>query len=124
MTETKYDNLEDDIENDEITLSSSEYNQILNIQQQILEMLASHIPTSKILSKLCRLTEILIPNCFAYIMVKEPDTDLITMKEAPSISRELKDRLTNLRAVIHGGSSGNAIFKNKVQFVEDTFTDE
>ena len=57
-------------------------------------------------------------------MVKEPDTDLITMKEAPSISRELKDRLTNLRAVIHGGSSGNAIFKNKVQFVEDTFTDE
>ncbi len=124
MTETKYDNLEDDIENDEITLSSSEYNQILNIQQQILEMLASHIPTSKILSKLCCLTEILIPNCFAYIMVKEPDTDLITMKEAPSISRELKDRLTNLRAVIHGGSSGNAIFKNKVQFVEDTFTDE
>ena len=83
MTETKYDNLEDDIENDEITLSSSEYNQILNIQQQILEMLASHIPTSKILSKLCCLTEILIPYCFAYIMVKEPDTDLITMKEAP-----------------------------------------
>lgn len=44
-------------ENEEIILTPNEYNQILNIQQQILEKIASHEPTSKILAKLCLLAE-------------------------------------------------------------------
>ena len=36
---------------DEIVLSQTEYKQILNIQQQILEMLVSHYETSTILFK-------------------------------------------------------------------------
>ena len=42
-------------DNNEVTLSPNEYNQILNIQQQILEKIASHKPTSEILEKLCYL---------------------------------------------------------------------
>ena len=57
-------------ENQEIILSNTEYNQILDIQQQILEMTASHNQISQILSKLCSLAESLLPNSVASIMLK------------------------------------------------------
>ena len=57
-------------ENEEIILTPNEYNQILNIQQLILEKIASHEPTSKILAKLCLLAESLLTNAVASIMLK------------------------------------------------------
>ena len=111
-------------ENQEITLSNSEYNQILDIQQQILEMTASHNQTSQILSKLCSLAESLLPNSVASIMLKNKETGLMSIISAPSIPQIAQDRLTNLTPGPHGGSCGNAVYKNLPQFVQNTFTDD
>jgi len=111
-------------ENEEIILTSNEYNQILNIQQQILEMIASHNQTSEILAKLCSLAESLLPNSVASIMIKNKETGLMNVKSAPSIPQNGQDRLANLKPDLNGGSCGNAVFKNLPQFVQNTFIDD
>ncbi|MDD2896023.1 MAG: EAL domain-containing protein [Aliarcobacter sp.] len=116
--------IDENNENEEIILTSDEYNQILNIQQQILEMIAAHNQTSEILAKLCSLAESLLPNSVASIMIKNKETGLMSVKSAPSIPQNGQDRLANLKPGSHGGSCGNAVFKNRPQFVQNTFTDE
>ena len=110
--------------NEEVSLSSVEYNQILDIQQQILEMSVSHNQTSQILSKLCSLAESLLPNSVASIMLKNKDTGLMSVISAPSIPLIAQDRLANLKPGPNGGSCGNAVYKNLPQFVQNTFTDD
>ena len=111
-------------DNNEVTLSPNEYNQILNIQQQILEKIASHKPTSEILEKLCLLAESFLPNSVASIMIKNKETGLMNVKTAPSIPQKAQDNLANLKPGPNGGSCGNAVFKNKPQFVQNTFEDD
>ncbi len=111
-------------ENEEITLTKNEYNEILNIQQQILEKIASHEATSEILEKLCSLAESFLPNSVASVMLKNKETGLMSVRSAPSIPQSGQDRLANLKPGPNGGSCGNAVFKNKPQFVQNTFTDE
>lgn len=111
-------------ENQEIILSNTEYNQILDIQQQILEMTASHDQNSQILSKLCSLAESLLPNSVASIMLKNKETSLMSVISAPSIPQIAQDRLANLTPGPHGGSCGNAVYRNLPQFVQNTFTDD
>jgi PAS domain S-box-containing protein/diguanylate cyclase (GGDEF)-like protein len=111
-------------ENDEIILAPAQYNQILNIHQQILEMLSINEKTSNILSKLCSLAESLLPNSVASIMLKDKKTGLMSVKSAPSIPNEGLKALENLKPGPKGGSCGNAVFRNQPQFVQDTFTDE
>ena len=75
-------------DNNEVTLSPNEYNQILNIQQQILEKIASHKPTSEILEKLCLLAESFLPNSVASIMIKNRETASMNAKTAPSTTQK------------------------------------
>lgn len=117
MTENNHNN-----QTDEIILTPKEYNQILEIQHQILEMLASHHKTSNILSKLCLLAESLLPNSVASIMLKN-NTGFMNIICAPSIPKIGHDALQNLKPGPKGGSCGNAVFHNKAQFVQNTFTD-
>ena len=98
-------------DNNEVTLSPNEYNQILNIQQQILEKIASHKPTSEILEKLCLLAESFLPNSVASIMIKNKETGLMSVRTAPSIPQNGQDRLENLKPGPHGGSCGNAVLE-------------
>ena len=109
--------------NDEIVLSQVEYNQILNIQQQILEMLASHYETSTILSKLCSLAESLLPNSVASIMLKDKKTGLMSILSAPSIPSSGHIFLANLKPGPKAGSCGNAVFHNQPQYIKNTFKD-
>ncbi|MEZ4694147.1 MAG: PAS domain S-box protein [Aliarcobacter sp.] len=108
---------------DEIVLSQNEYNQILDIQQQILEMLASHYETSTILSKLCSLAESLLPNSVASIMLKDKKTGLMSILCAPSIPEESHIFLANLKPGPNAGSCGNAVFHNQPQYIKNTFED-
>lgn len=110
-------------DNKEIILSPYEYNHILNIQQEILEMLASHHKTQTILSKLCFLAQTLLPNSVATIMIKNKD-GLMNIKSAPSIPQENHKILANLKPGPKNGSCGNAVFKNEPQFVQNTLTDK
>lgn len=109
--------------NDEIVLSQTEYNQILSIQQQILEMLASHYETTKILSKLCSLAESLLPNSVASIMLRDTKTGLMSILCAPSIPTASHVVLANLKPGPNAGSCGNAVFRNEPQYIKNTFED-
>lgn len=124
MKDSKSYNINKKVENQEIILSPIEYTQILNIQEQILEMLASHNKIYQILSKLCLLAESLLPNSVASIMIKNKDDGLMNVLCAPSIPQNGQNALANLKPGPKGGSCGNAIFKNQAQFVQNTFTDD
>lgn len=82
---------------EEIILTQIEYNQILNIQQKILEMLALEEKTTDILSNVCFLAESLLTNSVASIMLLNKDTGLMSVKTAPSIPKIAQDRLANLK---------------------------
>lgn len=124
MSENNNYNFDKQNDTEMIHLTSIEYNQILNLQQQILEMLSTNINTSQILSKLCLLAESLLPNSVASIMLKNKEDGLMSIKAAPSIPQNGQDRLANLKPDPTGGSCGNAVFKNLPQFVKNTFTDK
>jgi len=108
---------------EEVTLTLEQQENISKIQQEILSMVASHNSTEDILNRLCILAEKLLPNAVASIMLLNKKTGLISIKSAPSIPQEGKDALKNLKPGIHGGSCGNAIFKNEAQYVQNTFQD-
>lgn len=109
---------------DEIVLSSEEYNQILHIQQQILQMLASHYEIDTILSRLCSLAEALLPNSVASIIIKDKKTGLMSILSAPSIPKVSHLVLANLKPGPKAGSCGNAVFRNEPQYIRNTFEDK
>ncbi len=124
MSENNFCDLDEQYDVDKVNLSSIEYNQILNLQQQILEMLSTNTNTAQILSKLCALAESLLPNSVASIMLKNKENGLMSIKAAPSIPQSGQNRLENLKPGPTGGSCGNAVYKNLPQFVKNTFTDK
>ena len=109
---------------DEVSISSEQYNNILNIQNKILEMVASHDDSKDILGKLCQLAETLLDNAVASIMLVDNSTGLMSVLSAPSIPQVGHDALKNLKPGPTGGSCGNAVFHNKAQYVKDTFKDD
>jgi len=122
MKKTNLQNIIEKEQSEEIKLTSYQYNQILNIQQQILDMLASNYQTSEILSELCFLAESLLPSAVASIMLKN-DTGILEIKAAPSIPDVAKNSLNNLVPGPYAGSCGNAVYRNEPQYVKNTFTD-
>lgn len=108
----------------EISISPEEYNSILTLQSEILEMLASHIQSKEILSYVCKLAESLLPNSVASVMLLDKTTGLMSVLSAPSIPVEGHNALRNLKPGEGGGSCGNAMFHNEAQFVSNTYTDD
>ncbi len=104
-------------------ITAKQYEEVLNIQRQVIEMIAKRANHKEILDTLCRLAETLLPNAVASIMLKDPKTGLLSLKYAPSIPEENWDALQNLQPGPHSGSCGNAVYSNKPQYVLDTFTD-
>ncbi len=107
----------------EVFITQKQYNDILNIQKTILNMIAKREYYKDILDKLCNLAETLLPNSVASIMVKDKTTGLLNVFSAPSMPKEGVDALKNLKPGPGGGSCANAIYKNEPQFVKDTFHD-
>ncbi|MBC8237375.1 MAG: PAS domain S-box protein, partial [Helicobacteraceae bacterium] len=115
--------LENNSEN-EVPITTQEYNNILNIQNTILEMIASHEKASDIFTRLCLMAEALLTNSVASIMLKDKVTGLISVLSAPSVPKEGRNALKDLKPIPRGGSCANAVFHNEAQYVADTFTDE
>ncbi len=113
----------DDNKLEEVEISTREYNEILDFQQKILNMIASHDNFFLILESLCKLAEQLLPNSVASIMMINPHTGRMSVLSAPSVPQVGHDALSNLKPGIHGGSCGNAVFHNEPQFVSNTFKD-
>ena len=113
----------EDISLDEVTITPDEYNNILDIQQTILNIIASRGYCTDILAQLCTLAERLLPNSVASVMLVDKSTGLMSVLSAPSVPQVGHDLLANLKPGPNGGSCGNAVFHNEPQYVRDTFTD-
>lgn len=105
-----------------IEISPQQYEDIISLEAQILELVASSEKSSVILAKLCSLAESLLPNSVASIMLKGKDGKLNVLS-APSVPQVGHDALANLTPGPGGGSCGNAVYRNEPQYVENTFTD-
>jgi hypothetical protein len=105
-------------------MSEDEFKEISDIQQEILQMIADGQNKNTILISLCKLSESLLPNSVASIMLKDAKTGLLNVTCAPTVPETGRKALQNLKPGPGGGSCGNAVFKNQPQYVIDTFTDE
>ena len=114
----------ENIDLNEVEITAQEYNEILNIQSEVLEMLASHGNFTDILARLCTMAESLLPNSVASIMLLDKTTGLMNVLSAPSIPQVGHDALKNLQPDAGGGSCGNAVYHNEPQYVQDTFKDD
>jgi len=108
----------------QVPMSADEFKEISDIQQEILQMVADGQNKNTILISLCKLSESLLPNSVASIMIKDPKTGLLSVTCAPTVPEAGHKALENLKPGPGGGSCGNAVFKNQPQYVIDTFTDE
>ncbi len=108
---------------DEVVITEEEYENIINIQNVILKMVAYGVRPIIILNKLCKLAEELLPNAVASIMFLDKKTKLLNVLAAPTIPPQGHRALANLKPGIGGGSCGNAVFRNEPTFVRDTLHD-
>lgn len=113
-----------EVTNEEVEITPKQYNDILDIQQQILNMIAGPHHTKDALNLLCNLAESLLPNSVASVMLLDPETKLLSVRCAPSVPQVGHDALANLRPGPTGGSCGNAVYRNEPQFVQNTFEDK
>jgi len=105
-------------------ITPDEDNQILSIQATILEMIVFQCDAQKTMEKLCTMTESLLDNSVASIMLKDNTTGLLNVISAPSLSKAGIDALTGLMPEAGGGSCVNAVFTNEPHYVTNTFEDE
>ena len=108
---------------DTVPMSPEEFKEISDIQQEVLQMVANGENQDTILVSLCQLSESLLPNSVASVMIKD-SKGLMNVISAPSIPPEGHVALQGLKPGPGGGSCGNAVFQNRAQYVKDTFTDE
>jgi len=108
----------------QLEITPKEYEKILDIQSAILHKLALNHDYDDILQHLCLLTEQLLPNSVASIMLVNKETGLMSVISAPSIPQNGWKALENLKPGPGGGSCGNAVFHNKPQYVLNTFEDD
>jgi len=109
---------------DTVPMTATEFKEISDLQQEILQMVADGEHQDTILISLCKLGESLLPNSVASVMIKDENTGLMSVVSAPSIPQKGHDALQNLKPGPGGGSCGNAVYRNEPQYVQDTFTDE
>lgn len=107
----------------EDTLTPIEYNNVLNVQRTILELLTGGHDEKEVLASLCQMAEKLLPNSVASIMLLDSNTGLTRIVSAPSLPQTGHDAFTGLRPGPSGGSCGNAVFQNEAQYIKNTKTD-
>jgi len=108
----------------EIDITPKKYEKILNIQANILQKLSLNDNYEDTLQHLCLLTEALLPNAVASIMIYNKETGLMNVLSAPSIPQAGKEALENLKPGPGAGSCGSAMFHQKPQYVLNTYEDE
>lgn len=105
-----------------LELSRVEQDRILQLQQEVLKLVALGYECDVICEKLCLLEEQLVPNSVASVMLLDKEACL-NVYVAPSIPPEGIAQLNGLKPGPHAGSCGNAIYRQEPVYVENTFTD-
>jgi diguanylate cyclase (GGDEF)-like protein len=114
----------DDTNTNEVQITSSEYNNILNLQQKVLSLTASDTDIDHILSTLCKMAEELLPNAVASFMLKDELTGLMYVRSAPSVPEIGWEALNGIEPGPSAGSCANAIYHGTAQYIVNTFEDE
>ena len=97
--------------------------QLLQLQREILEMVAAGQPTNGILAGLCQMAESMVPNSVASIMLLDAERKRLWVRSAPSIPAAGIDALNGLVPGPNAGSCGTAVFNEEPVFVCDIATD-
>ncbi len=105
-------------------LSIAEQNQLLTLQRAILESVARGADHMEVINQICRLAENLLTNAFSSVMLMDDNNELLNVYAAPSLTLAQIHKINGLRPSPGGGSCGNVIYQQKVQYVSNTFTDE
>ncbi|MCU7846013.1 MAG: EAL domain-containing protein [Candidatus Thiodiazotropha sp. (ex Monitilora ramsayi)] len=97
--------------------------ELLSMQLSILEMIANDMKTDRVLEELCYLSEAMLPNSVASIMLFDETRHHLNVRTAPSIPAEGIAYLDGLKPGPKSGSCGTAVFTGEPVFVENTLTD-
>ena len=106
-----------------VEISTHQFESILNIQQNILNSIAQDHKETAILDQLCKLSETLLSNAVASIMLLNPNSNLLSIISAPSIPEEGQIRLCNIQPGVGNGSCATAVHHAKPAYINDTFCD-
>ncbi|MEW8221323.1 MAG: EAL domain-containing protein [Candidatus Thiodiazotropha taylori] len=98
--------------------------ELLSMQLSVLKMVANGLKTEKILNELCLLSESMLPNSVASIMLFDETRSHLKVRSAPSIPEEGIQYLDGLKPGPKSGSCGTAVFTGKPVFVENTKEDD
>ena len=105
-------------------ITSNQFESILNIQQKILNFIAQDRKENDILDELCSLSEIMLEDSIASIMLKNPNTNLLGLVSAPSIPEDSHHLLQKVLPGSGNGSCATAFAHGRPAYVNDTSTDE
>ncbi|MCG6966089.1 MAG: EAL domain-containing protein [Chromatiaceae bacterium] len=109
---------------DEPAIHTAHLEQLFRLQRDALEMIALGRATDEILDQLCRLSEELLPNSVASIMLLDPTRNQLHVRSAPSIPSAAVAVLNGLQPGPNAGSCGTAVFRNEPVFIDNVLTDK
>lgn len=105
------------------SLSVKEQGEILQLQHAILSSVTRGAPHKEVINEICLLAEQLLPNSVASVMLMDEANEFLNVYVAPHIPPEGISQLNRLRPGPGAGSCGNVLYRQKAQFVSNTFTD-
>ncbi|MCG8050501.1 MAG: EAL domain-containing protein [Candidatus Thiodiazotropha endolucinida] len=105
------------------SINISQFDDLLDMQLSILEMISCNSNTDDVLERLCILTESRLPNSVASIMLYDDSGHHLNVRAAPSVPSEGISYLDGLIPGPQAGSCGTAVYTGKPVFVEDTLND-
>ncbi len=106
-----------------VCVNPEKVEELLGIQLSILEMIANNVNIELILAELCYLSERMLPNSVASIMLFDESRKHLNVRSAPSIPAEGVHYLNGLEPGPKSGSCGTAVFTGKPVYVENTHSD-
>ena len=103
-------------------ISTQQLRQILQLQRDLLSVVAGTTPARERIDTACRVFEQAVPQTIASVMSLNAD-GLLEVIGGPSMSSAMMDELNGLKPGPGAGSCGNAVFSAQSVFVENTRTD-
>ena len=120
----KDDTAKDRISQGPVSVNQDQANQLLKIQKDILEIVASTGQYQSALDNLCLAAQGLLSNSVASVMLYDSVDKTLNVRAAPSLSNEAISLLNGLIPGEKAGSCGTAVFKGEPQYICNTLEDD
>lgn len=104
-------------------VANAQLEQLLQLQRDILAMIVSEQDSDRILAELCLLSEAMLPNSVASVMLYDITHHHLNVRTAPNIPAAGIAVLNGLEPGPAAGSCGTAVYTQAPVFVENTRTD-